>query len=96
MHHESDSVADNFSTVPQKLNEESQKVYKTFRDTEDKKDKKEKVEEKVNNDDLEIKKISKLLESIEDRYLLGEINEETYKDLKLKYSRQLNSKKNKE
>ena len=96
MHHESDSVADNFSTLPQKLNEESQKVYKTFRDTEDKKDKKEKVEEKVNNDDLEIKKISKLLESIEDRYLLGEINEETYKDLKLKYSRQLNSKKNKE
>ncbi len=94
--HESDVITNGFSNTRKRLSEDSQKAYNTFLDTDEKKNKKEKVEEKVNNDDLEIKKISKLLESIEDRYLLGEINEETYKDLKLKYSRQLNSKKNKE
>lgn len=46
--------------------------------------------------DSEIRKLEKLLESIEDRYLLGEINEDSYKDLKSKYTRQLNAKKNKD
>ena len=41
----------------------------------------------------EIRKIERLLESIEERFLLGEINESSYKDLKLKYQRQLQSKK---
>lgn len=43
----------------------------------------------------EIRKLERLLESIEDRFLLGEINESSYKDLKLKYQRQLQAKKSK-
>ena len=80
------------------VNNDNQKTYNTFLDTGEKKEKieKVKVKEQVNNDDIEVKKINKLLESIEDRYLLGELNESSYNDLKTKYLRQLNSIKNKE
>ena len=85
---------DNFEKV--NVKDDNQKTYKTFLDTADKKEKIVKEKEQINNDDIEIKKINKLLESIEDRYLLGELNESSYNDLKTKYLRQLNSIKNKE
>lgn len=43
--------------------------------------------------DPEIKKLEKMIESLEDRYLLGEISEDSYNDLKSKYVRQLKAKK---
>ena len=39
----------------------------------------------------EIRRLEKLIESTEDRYLLGELNEDSYKELKTKYTRQLNA-----
>ncbi len=41
----------------------------------------------------EIRKLERLLESIEERFMLGEINEESYRDLKAKYQRQLQAKR---
>ncbi len=43
----------------------------------------------------EIKKLERLLQSIEERFMLGEINEQSYKDLKGKYQRQLQNKQSK-
>lgn len=40
----------------------------------------------------ELQKIERLLNSIEERYMLGEISEKSYKELKLKYQKQLNTK----
>lgn len=100
--HESEAISNDFTNIDNfeklNINDDNQKTYNTFLDTRDKKEKREKVkeQEQVNSDDIEIKKINKLLESIEDRYLLGELNESSYNDLKTKYLRQLNSIKNKE
>ena len=95
--HEELRVSENFKKIDDfyKLNTGSQKAYNA--DLNKKEEKNEKDEkESVNNDAVEIKKLNKMLESIDDRYLLGEISEEAYKDLKSKYSRQLNLIKNKD
>ena len=98
--HESEAISNDFINIDNfeklNVNDDNQKTYNTFLDTADKKEKIIKEKEQINNDDVEIKKINKLLESIEDRYLLGELNESSYNDLKTKYLRQLNSIKNKE
>ena len=82
---------DNFDKLS--IDNNNKNAYKTFLGTDEKKDKK--VEQEVDSDEVAIKKIKTLLASIEDRYLLGEINEESYKDLKSKYIHELNLMKNK-
>ena len=48
-------------------------------------------EEQQESEDSESQKILKLLDSLEERFIMGEINEETYRDLKAKYQRTLSA-----
>ena len=49
--------------------------------------------DKYVEDDPERQKARKLLDSLEERFILGEINEETYRELKTRYKRMLGAKK---